>query len=84
MSIAQGEAREINQIDNALNKIEKGKYGVCECCGDNISKQRLMVIPFASLCIKCKEAEERDQEIMINRVEFHEFDEFEEVEKRNS
>ena len=86
MSLTQSKALEVNQIDNALKRMEKGKYGVCECCGDNISKQRLMVIPFASLCIKCKEVEERDQGIMINRVdshEFDEFDEFEEVEKRN-
>ena len=83
MSIAQSEAREINQIDNALNIMKNGKYGVCECCGDNISKQRLMVIPFVTLCIKCKEVEERDEGIMINRVELHELDEFEEVEKRN-
>ncbi|NOR65595.1 MAG: hypothetical protein GQ468_06220 [Candidatus Scalindua sp.] len=81
MSIAQGEAREINQIDNALNKIEKGKYGVCECCGDNISKQRLMVIPFASLCIKCKEAEESDEWNYDNTIELHEYEGFETTEK---
>lgn len=59
MSIAQGEAREIVQIDNALKKIQKGKYGICECCGKNINKQRLMAIPFVNLCVKCKEDEER-------------------------
>jgi RNA polymerase-binding protein DksA len=61
MSIAQGEAREIEEIDNALSQIKKGTYGVCECCGRKINKQRLMAIPFVSLCIKCKEAEERDE-----------------------
>ncbi|MCP4267109.1 MAG: TraR/DksA family transcriptional regulator [Candidatus Brocadiaceae bacterium] len=59
MSIAQGEAREIAQIDEALKKIEKGKYGICECCGKSINKQRLMAIPFVNLCVKCKEDEER-------------------------
>ena len=59
MSIAQGEAKEIEQIDYALNKIKKGKYGNCENCGKSINKQRLMAIPFVSLCIKCKEDEER-------------------------
>ena len=59
MSIAQGEAKEIEQIDNALNKIKKGKYGNCEGCGKSINKQRLMAIPFVNLCIKCKEDEER-------------------------
>lgn len=59
MSIAQGEAKEIEQIDNALIKIKKGKYGNCENCGKSINKQRLSAIPFVSLCIKCKEDEER-------------------------
>ena len=67
MSIAQGEAREIEEIDNALKKIKKGKYGICECCGKKINKQRLMAIPFVSLCLKCKETEERNEEIEINR-----------------
>jgi len=84
MSIAQGEAREINQIDNALKKIKKGKYGVCECCGSNINKQRLIAIPFVSLCVKCKEAEERDEEIMVNSTDSSEYEEFEEVEEEIS
>ena len=61
MSLAQVEAKEIEQIDNALEKLESGKsgkYGICERCGKKINKQRLMAIPFVYLCIKCKEAEE--------------------------
>ncbi len=81
MSLAQGEASEINQIDNALDKIEKGKYGVCEYCGDNINEQRLIAIPFVSLCIKCKEAEENDEQNYDNRIELHEYEEFETTEK---
>ena len=59
MSIAQGEAKEIEQIDSALEKIKKGMYGSCDNCGKIINKQRLMAIPFVKLCIKCKEDEER-------------------------
>jgi RNA polymerase-binding transcription factor DksA len=51
-----------------LRKITKGKYGVCKCCGSNINKQRLIAIPFVSLCVKCKDAEERDDEIMASSV----------------
>ncbi len=58
MSLAQVEAKEIEQIDNALEKLKSGKYGICEICGKKINKQRLMAIPFVDLCIKCKEAEE--------------------------
>jgi DnaK suppressor protein len=81
MSIAQGEAREINQIDSTLKKIEEGKYGVCDCCGSDINKHRLMAIPFVSLCLKCKEAEERDEGIMVNRGSFSEYEGFDEVGK---
>jgi len=81
MSIAQGEAREINQIDSTLKKIEEGKYGVCDCCGLDINKHRLMAIPFVSLCLKCKEAEERDEGIMVNRGSFSEYEGFDEVGK---
>ena len=81
MSIAQGEAREINQIDSTLKKIEEGKYGVCDCCGRDINKHRLMAIPFVSLCVKCKEAEERDEGIMVNRGSFNEYEGFDEVGK---
>ena len=65
MSIAQGEAKEIEQIDSALKKIKKGKYGNCENCGKSIHKQRLIAIPFVSLCIKCKEDEERYEGIEV-------------------
>jgi DnaK suppressor protein len=84
MSIAQSEVREINQIDNALKKIQKGKYGVCECCSSKINKQRLIAIPFVSLCVKCKEAEERNEGIMVNRIETGVCDEFGKVEEEIS
>ncbi len=67
MSMAQGEAREIAQIDNALKKIQNGKYGICECCGKGINKQRLTAIPFVSLCVKCKEEEERYEGAELDR-----------------
>jgi len=62
ISVAQGEAKEIEQIDNALRNLKSGKYGICEKCGKKISKERLRAIPFVSLCIKCKEAEELEDE----------------------
>ncbi len=74
MSIAQGEAKEIEQIDNALVKVKKGKYGICESCGKSINKQRLMAIPFVSLCIKCKEDEERYEGSGIGGSDSYRFD----------
>jgi len=85
MSIAQGEAREIEEIDNALNQIKKGKYGVCENCGKKINKQRLMAIPFVRLCLKCKEEEERDKGVQDERGGYYRIDsvDYGEFEKDN-
>ncbi len=68
ISVAQGEAKEIEQIDNALKKLKKGKYGICEICGKKINKERLRAIPFVNLCIKCKEAEERKEGLNVEKV----------------
>jgi len=41
-------------IDEALEKIEDGTYGVCEVCGKNIPKKRLDALPEATMCTKCR------------------------------
>ncbi len=53
-------AREmLKQIDRALERIEDHTYGVCESCGKPIGKMRLMAFPRATLCLSCKQREER-------------------------
>ena len=47
-------------IDNALAKIEKGTFGTCECCGENISQARLDAIPWVRYCKKCQEEAEKN------------------------
>jgi DnaK suppressor protein len=49
----------VGQIDRALAKLESGTYGSCDKCGKSISEGRLLVAPFATLCIDCKRLEER-------------------------
>lgn len=51
--------RTIADIDEALNDIEIGSYGICEMCECLISKPRLKARPFARFCIKCKSEMER-------------------------
>lgn len=50
----------ISDIDDALSKIENGLYGLCEFCGNPISKERLDALPFATLCIECENSREVD------------------------
>ena len=47
------------QIDRALARIDDGTYGVCESCGEPIGKMRVMAFPRATLCLSCKQREER-------------------------
>ena len=42
------------EIDDALRKLERGLYGKCESCGQNILKARLEALPYARQCIACK------------------------------
>ncbi len=49
----------LERIDKALGKIDEGTYGLCDRCGRPIEKLRLKALPYANLCIKDKQAEER-------------------------
>lgn len=46
---------QLKKINEALEKIEKNKYGVCENCGKEIEERRLKAYPSAKLCSKCNE-----------------------------
>jgi RNA polymerase-binding transcription factor DksA len=47
------------QSQHALERIADGSYGQCEICGNAIGKNRLMAFPRATLCLSCKQREER-------------------------
>jgi DnaK suppressor protein len=49
----------LEKIEKALTKIDEGTYGVCDRCGKPIEKARLKALPYANLCLKDKQAEER-------------------------
>jgi DnaK suppressor protein len=49
----------LDQSERALARIADGTYGVCEVCGNPIGKNRLMAFPRATMCMTCKQREER-------------------------
>lgn len=59
LALLQNLERKLESVDQALRKVEKGTYGVCENCGNPIDPARLKAIPHAVLCIDCKAREER-------------------------
>ncbi len=44
----------VEEIDHALEKIDNGRYGICESCAQLIAKPRLEALPYVRLCIACK------------------------------
>ena len=51
----------LDKIDKALVKINEGTFGICEECGEPISVKRLEARPETTLCIRCKEDQERHE-----------------------
>jgi DnaK suppressor protein len=47
------------QTERSLERIDAGTYGACESCGKAIGKARLQAFPRATLCVECKQREER-------------------------
>ena len=59
MSLANNTRDMLFQVQRALGRLDDGTYGVCESCGNPIGKLRLMAFPRATLCLTCKQREER-------------------------
>jgi DnaK suppressor protein len=59
MSIAANAREMLIQSERALARIAAGTYGICESCGEPIGKARLQVFPRATLCMSCKQKQER-------------------------
>jgi DnaK suppressor protein len=57
--LAEVESRELARIENALDRMRNGEYGLCEGCGTNIPMARLNALPYATYCIKCQREAER-------------------------
>ena len=59
LTVVNNEREMLAQINRALLRIDDGTYGVCESCGNPIGKNRVMAFPRATLCLSCKQREER-------------------------
>ncbi len=63
LTLAEMKAKEVEQIEAALERIETGEYGVCIDCGDWIPPARLEVMPYALRCKQCQEKIEKLEQI---------------------
>jgi len=54
LSLNENERMRLQEVDESLDRIENGTYGICEECGGPISLKRLEVRPVAKYCVPCK------------------------------
>jgi len=61
LRIRDRERKLISKIDKALERVEDGTFGICEECGEEITDARLKARPVTTLCIDCKEEQEKQE-----------------------
>jgi RNA polymerase-binding transcription factor len=59
LAVTQNARELLTQSERALGRMADGTYGICESCGKPIGKARLQAFPRATLCVQCKQREER-------------------------
>ena len=62
MALGERETQELHEIDDALERIRLGRFGLCTDCGAVIALARLQLNPYASRCLACQRTHEMGQE----------------------
>ncbi|MGP0566099.1 MULTISPECIES: TraR/DksA family transcriptional regulator [unclassified Nitrospina] len=65
LNLGEQERQKLKLVEEALEKITTGEYGVCSECEGKIPEARLQVVPFTRYCVKC--LEKLEQEEKLNR-----------------
>src|SRR4030095_9290197 len=56
----ESDCQRVKLMQEAWKRMDRGKYGECLRCGEDINEKRLMAVPWATLCIQCQEEAERE------------------------
>lgn len=67
MAIRDRLKHKVAAIDAALERLEKGEYGICEHCGGEILFERLEAIPYTTVCTECSREEEKEEQHSFHR-----------------
>ncbi len=73
VSRTQDLERQLREIDRALERMERGTYGLCEQCGTPIDPARLEFMPETPLCVTCKATQEQYLRVSTQAGETHFF-----------
>jgi DnaK suppressor protein len=58
-ALLEKQAGSLEDVERALTKIDRGDYGVCECCQEAIAMKRLKAVPWARHCLECQQKDDR-------------------------
>lgn len=58
LALSDLHCQELIRIEDTIRRVKKGRYGLCEDCGQKIDAERLRVAPYAPCCIKCQKKRE--------------------------
>lgn len=78
LSLTEMDRKHLLFVEEALNRIDRGEYGYCQQCGEDINPKRLEVQPWARHCLPCQELEEKG---LLPQFPFHVGDDEEPVEE---
>lgn len=79
--LAAAESRELANIEYALERLKKGRYGVCEGCDSDIPSARLQALPYATHCVRCQRHAELNQATDARRFDWSSLGSRDEVEE---
>src|SRR5438105_1076409 len=68
VTLQEGDFTWLRSIREAVERIEKGTYGECLTCGEDINEKRLTAIPWVALCISCQEETEMDRATFLHQT----------------
>ncbi len=64
-NLQEGDFARLRSIEEAMEALDRGQYGECIRCDDDINERRLEVIPWATMCIRCQEEAEMEASSQI-------------------
>lgn len=62
MSLNENQRKTLGEVDEALDRIEEGTYGICDSCEKPIALKRLQIKPFAKYCVQCQDVIEKQMD----------------------
>jgi DnaK suppressor protein len=68
-SLIERAEERLRSIDLAFNLLERGRYGICARCGEEIPLERLRAVPFATYCVDCQQKRDRAQRLGEGRLD---------------